>query len=102
MKTITEERKDIAFYIIMFPLKIHPEAYKKAKAIVCEKSLILLEDAFNKKPIPEPKCETTSIDENIKLAEKLGISSAPTLILPDGRALPGYKDAKTLLSLIGN
>ena len=83
MKTITEERKDIAFYIIMFPLKIHPEAYKKAKAIVCEKSLILLEDAFNKKPIPEPKCETTSIDENIKLAEKLGISSAPTLILPD-------------------
>jgi protein-disulfide isomerase len=36
------------------------------------------------------------------MAEKLGISSAPTLILPDGKVLPGYKDAKTLLGLIGN
>ena len=102
MKKITEERKDVAFYIIMFPLKIHPEAYKKSKAIVCEKSIALLEDAFNKKPVPDPKCETTVIDENLKLAEKLGISSAPTLILPDGRVLPGYKDAKTLLALIGH
>ena len=86
----------------MFPLKSHPEAYKKSKAIVCEKSLSLLEDAFNKKPLPEPKCETAAIDENIKIAEKLGISSTPTIILPDGRALPGYKDAKSLISLIGN
>ncbi len=102
MKKIIEERKDIAFYIKMYPLKSHSEAYKKAKAIVCEKSLVLLEDAFNKKPLSEPKCETTAVDENIKLAERLGISSTPTLILPDGRVLPGYKDAKTLLNLIGN
>ncbi len=102
MKKITEERKDVAFYIMMYPLKIHPEAYKKSKSIVCEKSIALLEDAFNKKPVPDPKCETTVIDENLKLAEKLGISSAPTLILPDGRVLPGYKDAKTLLALIGH
>ncbi len=100
MKKITEERKDVAFYIMMFPLKIHAEAYKKSKSIVCEKSIALLEDAFEKKPIPDPKCETTVVDENLKLAEKLGVSSAPTLILPDGRVLPGYKDAKTLLALI--
>jgi thiol:disulfide interchange protein DsbC len=102
MKKITGERKDIAFYMIMYPLKIHPEAYKKAKAIVCEKSMELLEDAFNKKPLPEPKCETTSLDDQIKIAEKLGLSSTPTLILPDGRVVPGYKDAKTLLNLIGH
>ncbi len=102
MKKIIEERKDVAFYIMMFPLKIHPEAYKKSKAIVCEKSIALLEDSLDKKPIPDPKCETTVVDENLKLAEKLGISSAPTLILPDGKVLPGYKDAKTLLGLIGH
>jgi len=103
MKKIIEERKDVAFYIMMYPLKtIHPDAYKKSKAIVCEKSIALLEDAFEKKPIPEPKCETTVVDENLKLAEKLGVSSAPTLILPDGKVLPGYKDAKTLLNMIGN
>jgi thiol:disulfide interchange protein DsbC len=102
MKKIVEERKDIAFFIKMNPLKSHPAAYEKAKAIVCEKSLTLLEDAHEKKPLPKPSCETSVIDENMKLAEKLGLSSVPVLIFPDGRVMPGYRDAKTLLSLIGN
>ena len=102
MKKIIEERKDIVFYIKMFPLKSHPAAYDKAKAILCEKSLALLEDAHAKKPIPKPTCETTAVDESIKLGEKLGLSSVPALIFPDGRVMPGYKDAKTLLGLIGN
>ena len=102
MKKIIEERKDIVFYIKMFPLKSHPAAYEKAKAIVCEKSLALLEDAHAGKPMPKPSCETTAVDESTKLAEKLGIQSVPTLIFPDGRVMPGYKDAKALLDLIGN
>jgi thiol:disulfide interchange protein DsbC len=102
MKKITEDRKDIVFYIKMFPLKSHPAAYDKAKAIVCEKSLALLEDAHANKPIPKPACETSAVDASIKLGEKLGLSSVPTLIFPDGRVMPGYKDAKTLLGLIGN
>jgi thiol:disulfide interchange protein DsbC len=101
MKKTIEERKDIAFYIKLYPLKSHPGAYEKAKAILCEKSLALLEDAFDKKPVPPPACETTVIDETMKLAEKLGINSLPTLILPDGKALAGYRDAEALKSLIG-
>jgi thiol:disulfide interchange protein DsbC len=100
MKKVLEKRKDIAFYIKMFPLQMHPGAYEKAKAIVCEKSLAFLEDAFEKKQLPQSKCETQVLDENIKLAEKLGISGAPTLIMPDGRLLPGYKEADALISLI--
>jgi thiol:disulfide interchange protein DsbC len=102
MKKIIDERKDIVFYLKMFPLKNHPDAYEKSKSIACEKSLALLEDAFEKKPIPKPKCETSVVDENIKLGQKLGITSVPTLVLPDGRTIPGYKDAKTLINLIGN
>ncbi len=102
MKKITEERKDIAFFIKFFPLKIHPAAYEKAKAILCEKSLALLDDAHSGKSLPQPKCETTAVDDSMKLAEKLGLSSVPVLILPDGRVMPGYKDAKTLLGLIGS
>ena len=101
MKKIIQERKDIAFYIKLYPLRIHPEAYEKSKAIVCEKSVALLEDAYETKPLPKPKCETTVIDENITLAAKLGINSLPTLILPDGRVVRGYKDAETLQNLIG-
>ena len=102
MKKVIEKRKDIAFYIKMFPLQMHPGAYEKAKAIVCEKSLALLEDAFEKKEIPKPTCETQVIDENIKFAEKLGISGAPTLILPDGRVISGYREADALILLVGN
>ena len=101
MKKIIEERKDVAFYIKMLPLKIHPGAYEKSKAIVCEKSLALLEAAYDKKPVPKASCDAKVVDETMQLAQKLGISSLPSLVFPDGRVVPGYKDAKTLLQMIG-
>jgi len=101
MKKIIVERKDVAFYIKLFPLKMHPDAYEKSKAILCEKSLALLEQAYEKKPLPKATCETTVIDDNIKLAERLRINSLPTMILPDGRVISGYKDAEAIKSLIG-
>ena len=100
MKKIVEERRDIAFYIKLSPIKSHPGAYDKAKAIVCENSLTLLEKAFERNQIPAPKCKTSVIDENMKLAERLGITGAPALIMPDGRLISGYKDANTLKGLI--
>jgi thiol:disulfide interchange protein DsbC len=102
MKKIIEMRKDIAFYIKMFPPKGHPEAYEKSKSIVCEKSLTLLRDAFKMKALPKPNCETLAVDENMNLAQDLGITSFPVIILPDGSLLPGYKDTITLINLIGN
>ncbi len=95
-KKVVAERKDIAFYVKMFPLKMHPGAYDKARTIVCEKSLKLLDDAFEKKQLPQPKCKTTVVDENIKLAEKLGITGTPTLIMPDGRVMSGFQDVQSL------
>ena len=100
MKKVIEKRKDIAFYIKLFPLPMHKDAYAKAKAIVCERSLSLLEDAFERKTLPAPKCETSAIDDNIKLAQKLGISGTPAIILPDGRLLPGYLEADALIQQI--
>jgi len=102
MKKIIEERKDIAFYLKLSPLRTASPAYEKSKAIVCEKSLALLEDAYEKKPLPKPACESKIVDETMQLAARLGISSVPSSILPDGRVVTGFKDAKTLLSLIGN
>jgi len=102
MKKVVGEREDIAFYIKMFPLPMHQGAYEKAKAIACEKSLALLDDAFEKKDIPKPKCDTKVVDENIKLAEKLGISGTPALIYPSGKVIPGAIDAKSIMGEIGN
>ncbi len=100
MKKVIEKRKDIVFFIKMYPLPMHKNAYEKAKAIVCEKSLQLLEDAFDHKPLPAAKCETKALDENIKLAEQLGIRGTPAIILPNGTLSPGYKEADALIALI--
>ena len=100
MKKVITERKDIAFYIILYPLPMHKEAYDKAKTILCEKSLDLLDAAFEKKPLPKPKCDTKAVDENIKLAETLGISGTPAVIFPDGTLIPGAIEADAIIRQI--
>ncbi|OGW72466.1 MAG: hypothetical protein A3J72_00490 [Nitrospirae bacterium RIFCSPHIGHO2_02_FULL_40_19] len=100
MKKVISERKDIVFHIIMYPLAMHKDAYEKSKAIVCEKSLKLLDDAFERKELPKPKCETKAIDENIEAAKKLGINGTPALIFPDGRLFSGYATAESIIKMI--
>ncbi len=100
IKKVVEKRRDIAFYIKLLPLKMHPDAYWKSRSIECNKSLKLLEDNFEKKPIPKPGCETKEIDKNIKLAESLGISGTPTAIMPDGSLHTGFLEADKLIQMV--
>lgn len=102
IKKILVKRKDIAFYIKLFPLPSHPNAYNKAKTIQCKKSIKLLEDAFDGKELPKPDCEAKEIDENIKLGKILGIGGTPFVILHDGRVIPGYVEADVLLKVLEN
>ncbi len=100
LKDVVQRNPDIAFLIKMFPLQMHPNAYGIAKSVVCNKSLAMLEDSFAGKPVPPPLCETPAIDRNIALAQELGIRSTPTLVLPDGVLLPGFKKADDLLKIL--
>lgn len=100
LKQIVDKRKDISFYIKLYPLASHKEAYAKSKSIICNKSLLLLEDCFNKKQITKTECGTDEIDNNIKLVESLGISGTPAIILPDGRLRFGDLPEIELTNLI--
>ncbi|MGB9700418.1 MAG: DsbC family protein [Thermodesulfobacteriota bacterium] len=100
MDKIIKERKDVVFYIILFPLRFHKEAYWKSKSILCQKSLKMLEDAFARKQIPKLDCDNKEVDENIKLAESLGITSTPTLIFMDGRMVTGALPAQQIIGLL--
>ena len=100
MKQIVAKRKDIAFYIKFLPLAMHKDAYWKAKSIVCNKSLTLLEDNFAKKEIPRTECTTEEVDASAKLAATLGIVGTPAIILPDGRLREGAMPEAELLNLI--
>jgi thiol:disulfide interchange protein DsbC len=101
LQEVVRRDPEIAFLIKMFPLKMHPNAYSISKSIICNRSLAMLEDSFAGKPVPPPLCATKAVDETLALVAKLGINSTPTLVLPDGRIMPGYKKAEDLLKLLG-
>ncbi len=102
LKKVIAADPQIAFYIKLFPLKIHPNSYSAAKSILCSRSLDLLEASYAGKEVPPPLCTAPEIDDNLALAAKLGIHATPTLILPDGKILPGYRSADDLLLLLGS
>lgn len=107
MEKTVQQHSDIAFFIKMFPLAIHPQAKTKAKAILCasvkgdnSKAAAMLSDALHGKNVPAPDCESDQVEKNIALAKELNISSTPTLIMPDGRVLPGYKKVDEIVKAL--
>ncbi|UCG79038.1 MAG: thioredoxin fold domain-containing protein [Nitrospirota bacterium] len=102
MKKVLETRKDIAFHIVLFPLSFHKDAKRKSESIWCERSLDMLEDAFDKKPVPDPACKDDVIDQNIALAGRLGITGTPAIIYSDGRLVSGFINAEKIIELLVN
>ena len=101
LKEVVQRDPSIAFLIKLFPLKMHPNAYEVSKSIICNKSMELLEISFAGKPVPPASCDTSVVDQTLAIVGELGIRSTPTLVLPDGLVVPGYKKAEELLALIG-
>lgn len=100
MKKVLEMRKDAAFYLILYPLPMHKDAYKKVQTILCSRSEALLNEAFAGKPLPEPSCSGDVVEKSKKQVQKLGFNSTPTLIRQDGTVLNGYRPADQLSAWI--
>jgi thiol:disulfide interchange protein DsbC len=84
-------------------IKNHPDALPKSRAIMCagsdEKAIAMLEDAFQGKEIPPPDCESTVIEDNLKLLAKFNINGTPTIIFPDGNRFQGAVQADELIRM---
>lgn len=100
MKKVVAKRTDIAFYLMMFPLEMHKDAYKKAQAVLCEKSLALADDAFSGKAVPEPKCPPDLVEKIKAAGASLGIQGTPALIRDDGTLISGFLPADDLIAWI--
>lgn len=103
IKQVLAKRRDVAFYIFLRPLPMHgPDAYKKAEAIVCAKSLALLDDALTGKTLQEPSCSGAGkqIQKNSALADSLGLRGTPALVREDGMVNSGYLPADKLSAWI--
>jgi thiol:disulfide interchange protein DsbC len=103
LQEVVKADPDIAFLIKLMPLKMHPNAYGISKTILCSANpLAVLDASFSGAPVAPSACPTTKVDETLATAQQLGITSTPTLILPDGTILPGYKKAPDLLKAFGS
>ena len=92
---------DVAFLVMPYPRNPNDKAtYGNCLAVVCSKSEKALDDAFAGKKLPAADCKTGAVDETIRLAERLKIEGTPTMILPDGRMIGGYREAEELLALL--
>jgi thiol:disulfide interchange protein DsbC len=95
LHNIVAGRKDVAFLIKIVPL--HKESYWKAKSILCNRSLPMLEDAFQKKEIPRTDCQRDEAGRNLELARSLELSATPTMIFPNGSIIVGAVPESELL-----
>ncbi len=100
IKQVLAKRKDIAFAIILNPLPMHKDAFKKAQAIQCSKSVEMLDDAFSGKTVPEPTCPPDQIEANKALAASLSFNGTPVMVRDDGNVLSGYLPEDKLLEWI--
>lgn len=100
IKKLLKTRDDIAFYILMFPLPSHKDAYRKSLSIVCDGTVKYLDMAFNKEDVPNPTCTSKAVDKTLVLGGSLGIGSTPSIILPDGRLLAGYVEGDVLINIM--
>lgn len=99
-KKIVAKHPDIAFYVKPYPRNRDEATRRKALSIVCAGTAKALEDAFSGKPLPKGECGSKAVDETIATADRLKIRSTPTMILPDGRVVPGALEAEAILSLL--
>lgn len=93
---------DVAIYVMLFPLPMHPASYDKSRTVIETMSRDLLDKAFEGKDIPKPTKESSkkAIDEIVKFGNAHGINGTPTMIMPDGKIEVGMRDAETLKKML--
>lgn len=100
-KKVVAGNPDIAFFVKLYSRVNSAATARKALSVICGRSEKRLDDAYAGRPLPDPECKTTVVEDTFRLAEKLGIRGTPTMVLPDGRVVRGYRDANTIVTLLG-
>jgi thiol:disulfide interchange protein DsbC len=100
IKTLVEKDPDVAFHIKLYSRNNNPASAEKARSVICARSISLLDDAYAGKPVPPATCKSSAPEETLKLADRLNIRGTPTMVMPDGLIVTGYRDANALKQLI--
>jgi len=100
IKKVLAQQKDVAFYLFFNPLPMHKDAPRRAQAILCEKSVEVLDAAYAGKAVPDPTCGNELVEKGKALAKKLEFNSTPTLVREDGKVVTGALPSDRLIEWI--
>lgn len=101
-KEITDlNRAGIKVRYVLYPRAgLDSESYHKAVSVWCAKDRnAALTKAMATGDIERKNC-ANPVQEHMALADKVGVSGTPTLVLEDGAAVPGYVPASRLAVLL--
>ncbi|MCS6957205.1 MAG: DsbC family protein [Aquificaceae bacterium] len=93
------KKKGVQVRLILYPLPIHPEAFGKSVAMVCDKKGF---KEYTEGYTSNNQCENgkKAIQSNLELMNKLGISGTPTFIGMNGRMHSGLPTEEDLDKLV--
>lgn len=84
--------KDTTIYTFLYPI-LSPDSTEKSKNIWCAKDKAAAWNdwmtAGKIPPAAAANCDTSAVDKNVALGQKLKVSGTPTIFTADGNRLPG-------------
>lgn len=93
---------DVTIHLFLYPI-LGADSVKKAQAIWCakDKAKTYTQWMLNGSPLPgSAGCDTSAVERNVALGQKLRINGTPTLFFVDGTRVPGAIDGERLEALL--
>lgn len=99
LETTLKSIDNVTVYTFLYPV-LSPDSMTKSKAIWCATDRAKTWEAWmvNHQPPASAaaNCDTSVLDKNLALGHGLNVTGTPTIILSDGRRLPGAVSATEL------
>ncbi|TAN11456.1 MAG: DsbC family protein [Burkholderiaceae bacterium] len=94
---------DATVYTFVIPI-LGPDSVKKAHQIWCSKDRVAAWSHWmidNVALTGTGDCDVSTVEANLKLAQKLNVTATPTLFFASGKRVPGAIDAAQIEQLLG-
>ncbi|MEN3034034.1 MAG: DsbC family protein [Aquificaceae bacterium] len=93
------KKSGVQVRLILYPLPIHPQAFDKSVALICDKKGFKeYTEGYTSKNLCEDGKK--KVEANLRLMEKLGVGGTPTFIGMNGRVITGLPPEEELNKLI--
>ncbi len=92
---------DVTIYMFLYPI-LGPDSNDKSRNLWCSKDrgAAWLDQMLRDKAAPQGSCDTSAVARNVEFGRKHKITGTPTMILADGRRIPGAVPASEVEKLL--